>query len=222
MSRKFIIRSAAPVVLLIVAAIAFATFEPIQVLPRIRISPGYLLTDQTAQTITSEDVRGDIVLYNFGYSSCGDDCAAMNKTMVEIQDRIDEVDVGDTNIRFVTISFDTTTDTPQVLSEYAESLGADTDMWSFASGEPEHVANVVRAGFEAYYAEDDDGSFSFDPVFVLVDGWGVIRGEYRYQTNASDTEKILHHLDILGEEIRNAHGAATLAYEAAHFFLCYP
>ena len=50
----------------------------------------------------------------------------------------------------------------------------------------------------------------------------MIRGEYRYQTNASDADKIVRHLDVLGEEVRNSHGAASLAYEAAHFFLCYP
>ena len=222
MSRRIIIRSVVPVALIIVAALAFAVFEPIQVLPRIRLAPGYLLTDQGGESLTSEDVRGDIVLYNFGYSDCGEECAAMNETMIEIQDRIGEAEVGDTEVRFVTVSFDAVADTPDRLQEYADSLGADTEQWSFVSGEPDHLANVVKAGFEAYYAERDDGSFTFDPVFVLVDGWGVIRGEYRYQTNASDADKILHHLDILGEEIRNAHGAATLAYEAAHFFLCYP
>ena len=222
MRRKVIIRSVVPVTLVIIAALAFAIFEPIQVLPRIRLAPGYLLTDQSAATLTSEDVRGDIVLYNFGYSGCGDDCAEMNQTMVEIQGRLDEADVGETDVRFITISFDSETDTPPVLQEYADTLDANPENWSFATGEPDHITNVVKAGFEAYYEEQDDGSFTFDPVFVLVDGWGVIRGEYRYQTNASDTNKILHHLDILGEEIRNANGAATLAYEAAHFFLCYP
>ena len=207
--------------MIVLAAIAFAVFEPIQVLPRIRLAPGYLLTDQHAQTLTSEDVRGDIVLYNFGYSGCGE-CASMNDTMSAIQSRLDEVDVGDTNVRFVTISFAAGRDTPETLTEYAEQLGADPEQWTFATADAGHIDNVVKAGFRAYYEDVGDGSFTFDPVFVLVDGWGVIRGEYRYQTSASDTDKILHHIDILGEEIRNSHGAASLAYEAAHFFLCYP
>lgn len=209
-------------VAILLGALAFAVFEPIQVLPRIRLAPGYLLTDQAGESLTSEDARGNIVVYNFGYSECGNACESMTDTMVEIQGRLDEVDVGDTDIRFVTISFDSTGDTPEVLDAYANDLGADPGLWSFATAEPTHLANVVKAGFNTWYEQQDDGSFSFDPAFVLVDGWGVIRGEYRYQTTASDTDKILHHIDILGEEIRNSHGAATLAYEAAHFFLCYP
>ena len=222
MSRKVIVRSAIPIVAIILAAVAFAVFEPIQVLPRIRLAPGFLLTDQTGHSLTSEDVRGDIVLYNFGYTSCGDTCDEMNQTMRQIQSRIDEADVGDTAVRLVTISFDPESDDPAALAEYGSQVGADGEQWAFATAEPDHLANVVKAGFQAWYERKDDGSFIFDPAFVLVDGWGVIRGEYRYQTNASDTDKILHHLDILGEEIRNAHGAAGLAYEAAHFFLCYP
>ena len=48
MRRKIILRSVVPVALIILAAIAFAVFEPIQVLPRIRLAPGYLLVDQSA------------------------------------------------------------------------------------------------------------------------------------------------------------------------------
>ena len=116
-------------VLIIGAAIAFALFEPIQVLPRIRLAPGYLLTDQNAQAVTSEDVRGDIVLYNFGYSGCGDDCVGMNETMIEVQQRLGEVDAGDTTITFVTVSFDPEVDTPEVLSAYANQLGGDPAQW---------------------------------------------------------------------------------------------
>lgn len=222
MSRKVIIRSGIPILIIIVAAIAFAAFEPIQVLPRIRLAPGYLMTAQSGESLTSEDVRGDIVLYNFGYTNCGEICDDMNQTMQGIQARLDEVDTGDTAVRFVTVSFDPESDTPEELQAYGARLGADGEQWAFVTAEPDHLANVVKAGFEAWYEQKDDGSFSFDPAFILVDGWGVIRGEYRYQTRASDTDKILRHLDILGEEIRNAHGAAGLAYEAAHFFLCYP
>jgi protein SCO1/2 len=201
---------------------AFAIFEPIQVLPRIRLSPGYLLSDQTGASFTSEDVRGDIVLYTFRYSGCTDDCEGIDATMLEVRDRLDEVDLGDTDFRFVTISVDPETDTTEVLAADAEAFGADPEQWRFVTGDEDHLANVVKAGFKVWYDEQDDGSISLDPTLILVDGWGVIRGEYEYQTLASDPDKIIHHLDILTEEIRNATGAAGIAYEAAHFFLCYP
>lgn len=222
MKKKLIIGSVIPIVLIIGAAVWFVTFEPIQVLPRIRLAPGYLLVNQDGDTVTSEDARGDIVLYNFAYTNCGEECDEMNETMIEIQDRLDEVDAADTDIKFVTISFDPERDDPEVLRDYAAELGADTEQWQFFTGEPGHIENVVKAGFEAYFQEGSDDSFSFAPMYVLVDGWGVIRGEYRYATVTSDADKIVRQLGVLGEEVRNSHGAAALAYEAAHFFLCYP
>ena len=221
-SRKLIWWIGIPGALLVLGVMAFAIFEPIQVLPRIRLSPGYLLEDQAGESFTSEDVRGDIVLYTFRHSGCGDECAGLDQTMIDVRNRLGEVDMGDTDFRLVTISFDPATDTTEVLTAEADAFGADGVQWRFATGEEEHLANVVKAGFRVWYEEQDDGSFSFDPTLVLVDGWGVIRGEYEYQTIKSDADKIIHHLDILTEEIRNANGAVGLAYEAAHLFLCYP
>ncbi len=221
-SRKLVWWIGIPGALLVLAVMAFAIFEPIQVLPRIRLSPGYLLADQEGASFTSEDVRGDIVLYTFRYSGCGEECDGLDETMMAVRDRIGEVDLGDTEFRLVTISFDPATDTTEVLTAEADEVGADGLQWRFATGEEAHLANVVKAGFKVWYEENDDGSFSFDPTLILVDGWGVIRGEYEYRTLKSDADKIIHHLDILTAEIRNASGAAGLAYEAAHLFLCYP
>ena len=58
--------------------------------------------------------------------------------------------------------------------------------------------------------------------FLLVDGNGVLRGDYRYQTLADDADKLVRHIGLLGAEIRNSDGASAVAYEAAHLFLCYP
>lgn len=221
-NNKLLLWIAIPGALLVVAVMAFAILEPIQVLPRIRLGPGFALTDQAGMPFTSEDVRGDVAVYSFGYAGCGDDCSGMEETTREVRDRLDEVDLGDVDIQFVTLTFDPSHDTPEVISGVAERAGADGVVWRYATGDPQHMENVVRSGFRAWYSPEDDGSFSFDPTLILVDGWGVIRGEYRYQTISSDADKIIRHLGILGEEIRNSNGAASFAYEAAHLFLCYP
>ena len=85
-SRKLAWWIGIPGALLVLAVMAFAIFEPIQVLPRVRLSPGYLLADQQGESFTSEDVRGDIVLYTFRYSGCGEDCAGLDETMTEVRE----------------------------------------------------------------------------------------------------------------------------------------
>ena len=211
-----------PGVIVLAALVAFVVFEPIQVLPRIRLGPGYSLVDQSGRSLTSEDVRGDVVLYSFGYSECGDGCAGMEETVRDVRSRMGEIDMGDVDVQFVTMTFDPADDTPEVLAAAAASTGADGDQWRYVTGDPDHMNNVLRSGFRVWYEERADGSYAFDPTLILVDGWGVIRGEYRYQTVASDADKIVRHLDVLAEEVRNSKGPASLAYEAAHFFLCYP
>ena len=208
--------------LLVLGVLAFAIFEPIQVLPRIRLAPGFSLTDHTGATLTSEDLRGEVVVYTFTYGNCAEPCAAPEPTVAELARRIDEVDMGDTPVRFVTISFDPERDTTAALAQRAERFGADGESWVYAAPPVDNTRNVVGAGFKTWYEARTDGSFAFDPTLVLVDGWGIVRGEYRYQTLASDGDRILRHIGILGEELRNSHGANSIAYEAAHFFLCYP
>lgn len=210
------------VIIVVGGAFAFKVFQPVQVLPRIRLAPGYLAIDQDGERLTNEDVRGQFVLYNFTYTNCGPSCEAMNQTMREVQEQLDTVELGDIDVSLVTISFDPERDTPDVLNAYAQSAGADPEIWRFVTlADPAMLKFVIGGGFETYYEANGDGRFNFDPAFVLVDGWGVIRGEYRYQTMTSDSERILRHMGVLAEEVINSQGANSVAYEAAHYFLCY-
>lgn len=207
---------------LIVAAIAFAVFEPIQVLPRIRLAPGYALAGADGEVVTSEGARGEVTLYTFAPTDCGDRCDEMFRTMREVGARIDaEVDLAETDFQLVTIALDPI-ESSDTLAAAARASGADGDTWRWLGGDEASIRNIVGAGFGRYYETSADGDITFDPGYVLVDGLGVVRGDYRYQTLAEDADKLLRHVQILGEEIRYADGAAAVAYEAAHLFLCYP
>jgi protein SCO1/2 len=207
---------------LVIGAIAFKVFQSVQVVPHIRISPGFSMITQEGECLTNKDLRGKFVLYNFIYTGCLEPCNNLNQTMQEIQSRLDKVDLGEIPVKFVTISFDPENDTPEELAAYAATQGTDPSQWYFATTDDLVIPKtIVGGGFEAYYQQKEDGSFIFDPKFVLVDGLGIIRGEYRYQTMTPDADRILRHMGVLAEEVRNSQGAATVDYEAAHYFLCY-
>jgi protein SCO1/2 len=208
--------------LLILSAFAFKVFQPIQVLPRMRLAPAFNLTDQDGAPLTSETLRGQFVLYSFTYTNCPAPCYNSSETIKEIQSRLGEVDLGGIPVSFVTISIDPERDTPEVLNAYGKSIGADFDQWKFATTTNKALLKtIVGSGFETYYEDKGDGNFALDPGFVLVDGWGIIRAEYRYATEVSDAERILRHLGVLADEVQNSTGSGKLAYEAAHLFLCY-
>lgn len=209
--------------LLLVAAMAFAIFEPIQVLPRLRLAPGYAMATAEGDVVTSESVRGSVVLYSFASTDCDADCAASFATMAEVRDRVTagEAELGDVDFRLVTIALDADPTAAELAAASAAS-GADGTTWRWVAGDEATVANVVGAGFRLPLRGPDGGSGVDETVFVLVDGLGVVRGDYRYRTLADDADKLVRHVDILGREIRYANGASAVAYEAAHLFLCYP
>lgn len=186
------------------------------------MAPAFHLVDQTGAIFTSEDLRGEFVLVGFTYGDCPPPCTGTVETMREVVDRLGEVDLGTTELSMVVLSVDPEHDTPERLADMAREAGAVAPGWRVATvTDPRRLKTVVGEGFRTYYQPNADGSIDLDPSLVLVDGWGVVRGEYHYETLASQPDRILRHLGVLAEEVRNADGPARLAYEAAHLFLCY-
>jgi protein SCO1/2 len=210
------------IAIVVVGILAFATLRPIQVLPRISLAPGFALTDQDGRRLTSEDLRGHLVLYNFTYTRCQAPCPQTTPVMRSVQDRLREVDTRGVpiTITLLTLSFDPEHDTPERLRAFANELGADTARWRMVTGDPTLLKYVLGGNFNVYYTPNPDGTYTFDPVFVLVDGWGILRAIYR--TATPGTDRLLRDLRLIVQEVRNSTGAARLAYEAAHLFLCYP
>lgn len=205
---------------IVVGATAFAYLQPIKVLPRIRPAPGYAFTDQDGASFTSETVRGGVTVYSFAPTDCTT-CESIETTMAEVRQGLAASEkLQGVDVRLVTIALDDPTG--RQLSRAATRSGADGTTWRWVTGSDEGVKNVVGLGFRRWYETAPDGTVEFDPGFVITDGLGVIRGEYRYQTLAADSDKLLSHLEVLADEIRYSKGATAVAYEAAHLFLCYP
>ena len=204
----------------IVAVMAFAIFQPIKVLPRMSLAPGYSFIDQNGERFTSEDVRGSLVLYTFVNSRCTEPCVPTSATLASLQSEFAEIDLGDIPLRFVVIAVDDEHATPETLRAHANSIGVDSDQWHFITGDAAQLKSVVGASFRTYYGEEEDGSFVVDPVFALVDGWGILRAVYR--TASPDVEILKRDLGLVVQEANNSTGVNRYAYEAAHLFLCYP
>ena len=209
-------------VLLLLTA-AFIIFKPIKVLPRVRLAPGFILTNQDGESMNNEQFRGKLTLYNFTYTRCQPpECRQFDAMMKEVQDHIDEVETYGLPVEFVTISFDPEHDTPEVLKAYAESIGADTSTWHFlTSDDPQQIRRVVGTGFQVYYKEKAPGEFDFIPTMILVDGWGIVRGIYNDRVYGADPQRILEHFNVVANEATFSKGANRAGYEAAHLFLCF-
>lgn len=206
--------------LLFAGVMAFATLQPLKVLPRIGLSPGYALVDQDGQRLTSEDLRGKLVLYNFTYTACTQPCPQTGAAMQAIQAQLAEFETLGLPVQLVTIFFDPARDTPEALRLYSQQWKADPTQWRMVTGDPTHLKHVIGGGFGVYYEGSPNGSYMFDPTFALVDGAGILRA--RYRTAELDTKVVERDLGLIATEVARSQGPMRLAYEAAHLFMCYP
>lgn len=210
----------------VIAILAFAIFQPILVLPRMGLGPGFALSDATGQRLTNEDLRGSITLYNFTYTNCTAPCPQTAQQMAEIHRALDAMETRDIPIQLVTISFDPERDTPERLQAFAGQFAGNSSTvqerfpWHFVTGEALPLKYIIGGGFGSYYTTNEDGSITFDPTFVLVDGAGIIRAKYR--TATPDLAIVQRDIELVATEAVESTGATKLAYEAAHLFLCYP
>lgn len=204
----------------IIGAFAFAIFQPIQVLPRISLAPGFSFVDQDGERLTSDDQRGRLTFYTFMYTGCEAPCPNPVEGLKTIEAVAERLEPNSLPVELVAISFDPELDTPERLAQFAAEHGAESSRWHFITGDERQLKNVIGAGFGAYYDKKDDGTFEFDPQFVLVDGWGIRRSSYR--TANPDPALIERDLGLMNKEFQNSEGLNRIAYEAAHLFLCYP
>lgn len=227
MSQKLVY---AVVGLIVAAVVTFNVLQPIQVLPRARMAPGFAFTNHAGESRTSEDYRGKLTIYSFTPSRCGAGCPPIPDEMQALRKALVREAPADLSYALAIISLDPEHDTPEALrrhfdgydtSEIVTAAGS-TVSWDFLTGDPRRTKYVVGGGFGLFYERRDgtEPGIRFDPRYVVVDGWGVVRAEYL--TPKLDLSRVMRDLDLLASEARHSTGVARLAYEAAHLFRCYP
>lgn len=204
----------------VLAVIAFAVFQPVKVRPRMGLAPGYAFTNQAGRQVTSEDLRGKFVLYNFTYADCQAPCPDMMTTMREAQALARRMDLAGVPFELVTMTVNPAQDSPERWSRFIAEQGLDTSNWQFLTGPADRLKNVIGGGFRVFYEPDGQGGVKFDPNYILVDGNGIVRAVY--ETAAPNLDILERDIGLVVNEVKSSSGPGRLVYEAAHLFLCYP
>lgn len=149
------------------------------------------LTERNGQTIRSEDLKGEPYVVSFFFSTCPSICIQQNQKVQELQSEF-----AGTNVRFVSISVDPETDTPEALREYAARFNADAEKWLFMTGD---LLYIRRVGAEVFRLAVDEKFHT--EKFVLVDREGAIVGYYswpeakQYEKLKADIRKMINDPD---------------------------
>lgn len=143
-----------------------------------RAVPPFELVDQEGRRVTLEDFRGKVWVAGFVFTRCHLTCPTVTATMAELRDRLPD------DVLFVSVSVDPRHDTPEVLSQYAQSVRATPDRWRFLTGDKDEVYRLVCDGFQFALEENPDPRTSPGELvthtnrLVVVDRNGVARYSY--------------------------------------------
>jgi protein SCO1 len=149
--------------------------QPEQRLPTIGAAPNFALTSQHGKEVRLAHLRGKAVAVSFMYTSCPDVCPMLNDKLARVQDELG-ADFGP-KVAFVSITVDPERDTPAVLKEYAEALGANLAGWTFLTGSRAALREVAHR-YGVAVAPGPDGAVDHTLLTTLVDRHGVMRVQY--------------------------------------------
>lgn len=136
--------------------------------------PDFELMDQNSRKITNKDMLGKVYLVEFFFSKCPTICPVMNTNMRYIEDKINSQDFG-----IISISIDPENDTPELLKQHAEKIGAKSPNWHFLTGNRNYIGNLADQ-FDIYVGdkEDESENLNHSGMIALVDQQGNIRCRY--------------------------------------------
>ena len=136
----------------------------------------FTLLNQLGDTITEEEVQGDLLVVDFFFTRCATICPMLTSNMKKVQD----VFAAQSGVRLLSHSVTPVADSVSVLAAYGEANGVDTDRWWLLTGEKKEVYRLARQSYFAALDEGDGGlqDFVHTENIVLVDTLGRLRGFY--------------------------------------------
>lgn len=137
----------------------------------------FALTERSGRTVTEADLAGKIVVVDFVFTGCSLSCRAVNDSMEEIQ----RLTAGAKDVQLISLTVDPRTDTPAVLTAFANSYHADSNRWLFLTGEKRQLYGLIETSFIPKAPELEHlipGGFVRTDCIMLVDPLGNIHASF--------------------------------------------
>jgi protein SCO1/2 len=122
-------------------------------------APDFTLEDAEGRAVALQELRGNIVVLHFVYTSCPDVCPLHAEHIAEIQEKVNRTPMREL-VQFVTITTDPANDTPEVMREYGPAHGLDPVNWMFLTSGPDQPEDTTRNLAERFghgFTRTEDG-----------------------------------------------------------------
>lgn len=146
-------------------------------------------TERSGKPFQSEQLDGKVYVASFFFALCPATCRTQNEKMQTLQRLYEGKDV-----RFLSITCDPESDTPEALQKYAKMFNADPESWLFLTGDMEYTEQVGHNFFGVPVAKQ-----GHTEKFIVVDRSGTIRG-YFHWAKPAEFAKLQALIDELLEE----------------------
>lgn len=150
-------------------------FQPID-----RAAPSFALRDATGRDVNLADMRGEVVVLHFIYTSCPDVCPLHAEKIADIQAMVNRTPMKE-QVRFVTITTDPMRDTPAVMQGYGPVHGLDPVNWFFLTtlaDQPEDHTRQLAKAFGHTFTPGADGMQMHGVVTHVIDQDGMWRANF--------------------------------------------
>jgi len=143
--------------------------------------PDVKLVNYDSKDFHFSDLKGKVIVVSYIYTNCPDICHLTTKKLNQFKKNLNN------NLRkkveLVSITFDPTRDTPDVLKHQVHMMGLDMDNWYFVTGRRDLVYKTIEvAGINPIVDEmksNDKYTFNHRDRISLVDQKGQIRKHYK-------------------------------------------
>ena len=135
--------------------------------------PAVQLEDEDGRPFTLDDYRGQPVVVDFVYTTCGSVCPLLSEGFRRLDQaqQLPSRGVDVPRLQLVTITFDSL-DTPGRLREYASHYQADGRSWRFARVRDARDLRPLLQAFDVVVISDGRGGFQHNAAVHVLDPRG--------------------------------------------------
>ncbi len=161
---------------------------------------GFQLVERSGEMKTLADLKGEVWLADFFFSTCPGPCPVLTSRMADLAQAVQRTKG---KVRIVSITVDPETDTPERLQRYANQYGAGRNWW-FLTGTLPEIFRLAREGFKVAVEENPPaavpqaGKMLHSTKVALIDGRGQVRAYY----NGTDEDLLARVLPDVGSLLR--------------------
>ncbi|MFO1498205.1 MAG: SCO family protein [Verrucomicrobiota bacterium] len=155
---------------------AKTSLSPIELDRPRRLIP-FQLTERSGRKVTEADLAGKILVVDFVFTGCSLSCRAVNNSMEEIQRLTD----GAKDVQLISLTVDPRSDTPAVLTAFANGYHADSNRWLFLTGDKRQLYGLIETSFIPKSPELEHlipGGFAATDRIMLVDPLGNVHASF--------------------------------------------